>query len=83
MKTHPKCATYDNFLHAEIHCLLGLSYEQTKGCDLYVCRIKRSGNRGISKPCPVCEAAIRRAGIRRVHYTLDSGEITTIDLRDV
>lgn len=68
-KTHPKCNTYGNYLHAELHSLLGLSINETKGATAYVYRLKNDGSMGMSKPCPVCEDALRVAGIQEICYT--------------
>lgn len=54
------------FLHAEIAALIncrGVAYK------IVTVRIKRDGTFGLAKPCPVCELAIKEAGIRIVEYT--------------
>lgn len=72
-KTHPKVPLRYKTLHAELHALLGLDYHETKGCVVYVYREDRSGKQVNAKPCPMCELALRQAGIKRVYYTHDSG----------
>ena len=34
----------------------------------------------ISKPCPMCEAAMRHVGVRRVYYTNEHGKIERMRL---
>lgn len=69
-KSHPKIKTYGNFIHAETHCLLGLSYQETKGKTLYVYRADRWGNTANSKPCPVCYETMKIAGIKHLFYSI-------------
>lgn len=74
-KTHPRSANKYPYLHAELHALIGLGLNQTKGSDLFVCRLTRNGEEAIAKPCEYCMAAIRAAGVRRVYYSVVSGWI--------
>ena len=59
--------------HAELGCILGLDRSITRGADVYVVRVGRSGNLLLSKPCDMCEAALRHVGVRRVYYSLNDG----------
>ena len=52
----------------------------TQGSDVYVARINREGKARISKPCPMCEAAMRHVGVRRVYYTNEHGKIERMRL---
>ena len=72
-KTHPKQQSEYPYIHAETHALLGLRYEETVGCDLYVVRIDRNDELKNAKPCDSCMAALETAGIRRIYYTDDVG----------
>lgn len=72
-KTHPKSPHPFQTLHAEVHALIGCSYEDTKGAIVYLYREKKSGLLGLSKPCPSCELALRIAGIKKVYFTSDVG----------
>ena len=81
-KSHPRQKYYSTksggsesriYLHAELDSII----RARNGCPhaIYIARAKGAGNsgyieRGIAKPCPACERAIRDAGIREVHYTL-------------
>ena len=77
-KTHPIQAKFANkvglgnkvFLHAEIRCIIA-----SRGATihtLHVSRYNKRGNMRESKPCAVCQAAIRAYGIKHVFYTTNS-----------
>jgi tRNA(Arg) A34 adenosine deaminase TadA len=72
-KTHPKCKTWGNFLHAELHALLGLDHTETKNAVAYVYRETKDGNPANSRPCPVCYEALKISGIKKICYTVDNG----------
>ena len=57
--------------HAEISAILGLPRSATQGADAYVVRINNDCDWRMSKPCPMCEQALRFVGIKRVFYTVD------------
>jgi deoxycytidylate deaminase len=57
--------------HAEISAVLGLSRSATQGSDAYVVRINNNCQWRMSKPCPMCEEALKFVGVRRVFYTVD------------
>ena len=61
--------------HAEAHCILGLTKQQTTGADMFVCRINRQGEFRMSKPCTMCHLLLKNAGIKRVFYTTNYGGI--------
>jgi len=52
----------------------------TQGSTIYVARINKEGEARISKPCPMCEAAMRHVGVRRVYYTNEEGKIERMKL---
>ena len=60
-------------LHAEIACILGIDRSILEKADLYVLRLNRSNQIGLSKPCDVCQKALRHVGIRRIFYTDANG----------
>ena len=70
----------DATLHAELGAILGMDRSTTQGSDVYVARINRVGEARISKPCPMCEAAMRHVGVRRVYYTNEHGKIERMRL---
>lgn len=70
-KTHPiSVGTPLSQLHAEMDALLRCG--TAEGAEVIVVRSKPSGKPGLAKPCSVCENILRRFGVRKVFYTLDS-----------
>lgn len=75
-KTHPLQAHYANmvdlpekvFLHAEISALVKVRYG--KPYKLYIARVDAYGNTMLAAPCPICQEAIKQAGIKSVEYTV-------------
>jgi len=67
-------------LHAELGAILGMARTTTQGSTIYVARINKEGEARISKPCPMCEAAMRHVGVRRVYYTNEEGKIERMKL---
>ncbi len=76
IKTHPLQARHaervglpdKQFLHAEIHAIarckdLGKAYR------ILVTRFGKSGEPLLAKPCPVCQSAIKAAGIELIEHT--------------
>ena len=57
--------------HAEEACLRGIG-DRAEGATIYVARISRAGDEVMSKPCDNCMDIIKRAGIKRVVYTIES-----------
>lgn len=78
IKTHPLQKFYATkvgtpkreYLHAEVRAIIkalkrGIPYK------ILISRINpKNGNTGLAKPCPICELAIKDAGIKRIEYTL-------------
>ena len=72
---HTKIHMYHKWsCHAEISCLSRIKKNvDLSNCELYVVRVG-SSNQGyplkLSKPCPSCETAIVKSGIRKVYYSV-------------
>lgn len=63
---HPK-----KFNHAECHAIHKLRTEDLdKAYRINIVRIDRNGEVTNSKPCPICEEAIRDIGIKYIEYTI-------------
>jgi deoxycytidylate deaminase len=62
-------------VHAEVEAV-GAGAEE-----LLVIRLRRDGSLGNSKPCTSCVAYLIRQGVKKIHYSTDSGEIETVKLR--
>lgn len=75
-KTHTISAeTKMQQLHAEMHAIVGCPEGAVDGAEVIVVRIKPSGKPGLAKPCEVCQKILRRFGIRRVFYTINSDDV--------
>lgn len=61
--------------HAEEVAIREAGEDNVKGAVIYVARISKNGDDRDSKPCPKCAALIRQAGIKRVVFTMEAGEI--------
>ena len=59
-------------LHAELAAVLNLDRSITQGTDIYVVRVNKAGEYKMSKPCSMCEAALKHVGIKRIYYTTDN-----------
>ena len=58
-------------VHAELGSILGVGRNKTEGADVYVARIGKKGDFKMSKPCPMCESALRHVGAKRVIFTIN------------
>jgi len=67
-------------MHAELGCILGVDRESTSGSTVYVVRVNPLGVWRMSKPCCMCQSAMRYVGIRRVVYSVDEKHIGEIKL---
>ena len=85
-KTHPLQTRLANMvgepyrvsLHAEIRALIK---NKRNGCDtLLVCRVNKRGEFMMSKPCQVCQQAIRESGVKNVYYTTEGGSWQSLEL---
>jgi len=74
----PDCG--DATLHAELGAILGVDRGVTRGSTVYVARINKEGEAKISKPCPMCQNAMKHVGVRRVVYTDKDGDIVSMRL---
>jgi tRNA(Arg) A34 adenosine deaminase TadA len=76
IKTHPLQSKHckraglpeKQFLHAEVHAI-ALCKRLHKAHRIVVYRFDLNGQPKTAKPCPVCESAIREAGIKIVEHT--------------
>lgn len=76
-QTHPMQSMYAKavglgdhiFLHAEISLIISLYKKHKKCYSVYIARARRNGTPGSAKPCVICEAALKEAGIENVYWT--------------
>ncbi len=76
VKSHPMMAKYARevglhkkiFLHAEVQAILRCK-DLSKAHRIFVSRFGRTGLPLNAKPCPICQSAIKAAGIQIVEHT--------------
>ena len=76
IKTHPLQAKLANevglsdkiYLHAEIDALVKLK-NWDRAHKIVITRTGKNGDSLLAKPCPVCERAIKLAGIKEIQHT--------------
>lgn len=73
---------YRSWMHAELDCINRIPYEITKGSILYVARVTHDLSLANARPCKICQGEIVKAGIKRVHYTLDSNKEVVFYISD-
>lgn len=74
-RMHPQKFYYSPIIHAEINCLnsirnLDINFSKVR---LYIYRIRKDQDYGMSRPCPNCMAAIKDLGIKHIYYTTNDG----------
>lgn len=60
-------------LHAELGAILNVERSKTEGATIYVVRVNKRGEKRLSKPCHMCEAAMEHCGVKRVVYSTNGG----------
>lgn len=81
-QTHPftQDKGFNRSIHAEIRCLLKRRhFDKNAGLVLYTWRERDDGTPGCSKPCVMCELAIREAGVRRVRFLSGCGQMEELN----
>lgn len=74
LKSHPKQAEYSArvgkdeciYLHAEIAALIKCREEPHA---IYVARVTKDNKSALAKPCPICQLAIKEAGVKIINWT--------------
>jgi len=77
-KTHPLQAGYAKkmgredaiYLHAEIAALVKCRRDPYI---MFVFRFNKKGKLSMAKPCPICNLAMKEAGIKKIVYTTNGG----------
>jgi deoxycytidylate deaminase len=74
-KTNPKSNHPYYTVHAELDCLLGVDYRETRGSTLVIVRLGGNDRSrwGFAAPCEWCRALIRNAAISQVFYSHSLG----------
>jgi deoxycytidylate deaminase len=61
--------------HAEEVAIREAGESNVRGAIIYVARVNKNGEDRDSKPCQKCASLIEQVGIKRVIFTMESGEI--------
>ena len=61
------------FLHSEVAAIMGVRHKDLDGATIYVARVTKGNNIGLSRPCPTCMQVMRMFGIEKIVYTTDCG----------
>lgn len=67
--------SYLNGRHAEDACLGSVWKSEVQGCTLFVVRIRKNQDYGLSKPCKACEKLIREAKVKKVVFTTNENKL--------
>tara|TARA_R110002073_G_scaffold314205_2_gene486390 strand:- start:456 stop:869 length:414 start_codon:yes stop_codon:yes gene_type:complete len=67
-------------VHAELGSILNVERDNTEGATVYVVRINNQGEFRLSKPCDMCEEAMRWVGVKKVIYSTSNGTFKEMKL---
>lgn len=56
------------FIHAEVAAIVRCS-DLSKAASIKIFRFDSSGSPVLAKPCPICQSAIKSAGIKHIFHT--------------
>lgn len=70
---HDQGRSTDISIHAEIDALSRVS--NPRGATIYVARVNRTGKARLSKPCINCAKALKKAGVSKIVYTLNTDDM--------
>lgn len=64
--------------HAEIAAIKKIhpSFNDWEHVEILICSKKKDNSFRLSRPCPICEKAIKDLGIKKVYYTNSYGGVT-------
>jgi tRNA(Arg) A34 adenosine deaminase TadA len=70
--------------HAEVSCMRNVGEKALRGADMMVVRIGRPLGQELrfSRPCKYCHALLKKKGIRKVYYSMDSDSFGIMDIRE-
>jgi len=67
-------------VHAELGTILNVERTNTDGATVYVVRTNNQGEFRLSKPCSMCEEAMRWVGVKKVIYSTSEGTFKEMKL---
>lgn len=70
-------------VHAEVDALLQARMCDVTDATIYVARIRKEGDLGLAKPCPMCQSILHEQGIKTAFFTLIGSDnaFGTLNLR--
>jgi deoxycytidylate deaminase len=80
-RTHPRMQrfnpdrSYTTTMHAEVDACMGVPDEVLEGAEIYVVRLTRTDKWALARPCEICQKFLTDAGIRKVYYSNEVGEM--------
>ena len=83
-RTHPRMQrfnpdkSYAPGLHAEVDACMGIPDDVLEGSEIYVVRLTKTDKWAMAKPCEICQKFLADAGIRRVYYSNENGEMESL-----
>lgn len=69
-----------SFKHAEHMAIDRAWRSDIEGCTIMVVRVRKNGSLGMAKPCETCMARLIDAGIKKVIYSTNDGQLETTKL---
>jgi tRNA(Arg) A34 adenosine deaminase TadA len=66
--------------HAELMCILGLERSVTRGSTIYIVRVNNHGSYRLSRPCSLCQAALKFVGVKKAVYSINNEQIGIMKL---
>jgi cytidine deaminase len=66
--------------HAEVQALSKLWPSKRAGVRLYSIRVTPGGRLAMARPCALCQAYMRDAGVKDVYYTTATGDLERMRL---
>jgi deoxycytidylate deaminase len=80
-KTHPESITLDEngdrilkSIHAELDAIFKVkNKDQLKGATIYIARLGRNNEPGMSCPCKMCQGLISKYGLKKAVFTTEYG----------
>jgi len=67
-------------IHAELCVILNVPRKQTENADVYVVRVGANNDVRNSRPCPMCQEALRFVGVKRVYFSGEGGQFQVMKL---
>lgn len=80
-------SVFNHSVHAEID-LLNKVGEKAKGSKIYIYRFNNTtavDARCVknARPCPMCQHSLKKAGVSRIYYVDDAGDLSVLKNRDM